>query len=52
MSDISNLHFAMNIPFHNFSFNPTDCRPVVNFSEDLTPKESISRRRVLLLEHS
>jgi hypothetical protein len=25
----SNLHSAINIPFHNFSCNPTDCRPDV-----------------------
>ena len=33
----SNLHCAINIPFRNFSFNPT-CWPVL---KDFTPKESI-----------
>ena len=42
----SNVHSVINIPFHNFSFNSTNYRPVV---KDFTPKESIIDG-VLLLE--
>ncbi len=39
-----NLHTVLNIPFHNFSFNPTNGRPVV---KDFTLKESISHGLLL-----
>jgi hypothetical protein len=41
----SNRDSVINIPFHNFSFNPTNCRPVV---KDFTPNESISLGVLLL----
>jgi hypothetical protein len=37
----SNPHFLINIPIHNFSFNPNNCRPVL---KNFKPKESISQR--------
>ncbi len=35
----SSLHSTMNLPSHKFSFNPTNCEPVV---KEFTPKQSIS----------
>jgi hypothetical protein len=42
-----NLHSVINVPFHNYTFNPTSCSPVV---KNVTPKEASGVIRFLTVK--